>query len=171
MDAARLIDRLERFPPVLRALCAMASQEDVRWKPSPTDWSILEVACHLADEEREDFPFRLRSTLEDPSRTWPPLDLNGVAESRRYNEQDLGTTLEAFAACRRENMAWLRSLPAEVNWSTAYTHPKVGDLHAGMLLASWAAHDALHARQVAKRLHGMALRDGDPYSIVYAGEW
>jgi hypothetical protein len=40
-----------------------------------------------------------------------------------------------------------------------------------MLLASWAAHDALHLRQIARRLHGLAARDAGPYGVAYAGEW
>jgi hypothetical protein len=42
-------------------------------------------------------------------------------------------------------------------------------MRAGDLLASWAAHDARHLEQIAKRLHGLAARDGTPYSVAYAG--
>ena len=39
------------------------------------------------------------------------------------------------------------------------------------LLTSWAAHDALHLRQIAKRLFQLAERDGGEYNSRYAGEW
>jgi len=39
------------------------------------------------------------------------------------------------------------------------------------LLAVWADHDALHARQIIKRRHQMTVRDAAPYSCRYAGEW
>jgi hypothetical protein len=57
------------------------------------------------------------------------------------------------------------------DFTRAYAHPKFGPLHAGMLLASWAAHDTLHARQISRRLHDLAARDAGPYSVSYAGEW
>ena len=170
-DAAALRGRLARFPAVLRALAESVSPADLRWKPAPEHWSVLEIACHLLDEEREDFRPRLESTLRDPGAEWPRLALEGIAEARRYNEQDLRATLDGFAQARAANLAWLDGVLSTADWTKSYQHPRFGPLHAGMLLASWAAHDALHARQLSKRLHDLATRDAGPYSVRYAGEW
>ncbi|MCC6229864.1 MAG: DinB family protein [Phycisphaerales bacterium] len=171
VDVAAIIGRLERGAAAVQALCAVASAQRARWKPAPEHWSILEVCCHLLDEEREDFRVRLRSTLEDSARPWPALDLVGVAEKRKYNERDLAATLDEFVRERRASIAWLRSLAESTDFNTAYQHPKFGPIYAGDLLASWAAHDALHLRQIAKRLHGMAADDAPGFAIAYAGEW
>ncbi len=170
IDVPRLILRLEHFGEALAAAAIIPSKEDARWKPSPEDWSILEICCHLLDEEREDFRVRLRSTLRDPSVHWPALELEGIAQRRGYLEWDLRGTVASFVAERRESVAWLRTL-GDQDWRKAYTHPKFGPIAAGSLLASWAAHDALHLRQISKRLHQLAARDGDGFSIAYAGEW
>jgi hypothetical protein len=170
-DAHSLRDRLARFPVALKALASTASATDARWKPAPGHWSILETCCHLLDEEREDFRVRIELTLSDPPAAWPRLDLEGIAERRRYNEQDLEATLAEFALARAANLAWLDSVRPYADFTRAYVHPKFGPLHAGMLLASWAAHDALHARQVSRRLHDLAIRDAGPYEVAYAGEW
>ncbi len=170
VEAVRIVDRLERFPAALRAAVAVVGPDDLRWRPAPEHWSILEIACHLLDEEREDFRPRIRSTLEDPAKAWPPLDLERVAERRGYQSRDIAATLRDFENERAASVAWLRSLGA-ADWSAAFEHPKFGPLHAGMLLASWAAHDALHLRQIAKRLHNLAERDGASYGVRYAGDW
>jgi len=171
IDAGAIIGRLERGAAAIAALAAMVSPQRARWKPAPEHWSILEVCCHLLDEEREDFRVRLRNTLEDPSRPWPALDLVGVAEKRKYNERDLASIVDEFVRERRASIAWLRSLPESTDFRTAYQHPKFGPIAAGDLLASWAAHDALHIRQIAKRLHGMAADDAPGFAIAYAGDW
>ncbi|MBL9148729.1 MAG: DinB family protein [Phycisphaerae bacterium] len=166
-----LIVRLEHFPKALRAAVAVAEASGMlHWKPAPQHWSVLEICCHLRDEEREDFRPRIASTLEAPTRPWSPLNLEGIAETRRYNEQDVATVLNDFERERAASVAWLRSLGA-VDWTVAHPHPKAGPVAAGELLASWAAHDALHLRQVARRLYDAAETDGAPYRIVYAGEW
>lgn len=171
LDPRSLRDRLARFPAALRASASIASPADLRWKPAPEQWSILEVCCHLLDEEREDFRVRAELTLRDPALEWPKLDLQSVAERRSYNLRDPEQTLAEFALARAESIAWLDSLAQDTDWSRAKAHPKLGLLSAGMLLASWAAHDALHLRQVAKRLHGLAARDAGPFVVQYAGEW
>jgi len=83
-----------------------------------------------------------------------------------------GDWLIAFAREREASLLWLRSL-GNVDWKIAYIHPKVGPVTAGELLVSWAAHDALHVRQIAKRMFELAARDGEPegFSTRYAGEW
>ncbi len=169
--ASALADRLSRFPKALEACVGIVSAEDARWKPAPEHWSILEICCHLLDEEREDFRLRAQITLRDPTAEWPRLDLKGVAELRGYASRDLIGTLAEFRRERAASLAWLSSVLRDADWSHARIHPEHGPLAAGMLLASWAAHDALHIRQIAKRVHGLAARDAGSYSVIYAGEW
>jgi len=40
---------------MIRALLSGVAPKAARLKPSAESWSILEVVCHLDDEEREDF--------------------------------------------------------------------------------------------------------------------
>lgn len=181
-----LIDRLERAIDVFPALARVASPADARWKPPPSEkhpkgaWSILEICVHMLDEEVDDFRTRLRLTQEDPAAPWPKYDPEGRAVLEKYNERDLEETLAAWVRERRATVAWLRSLVREntADWFVAYNHPRVGPVRAGVLLVSWPAHDALHFRQIAKRLYELSTRDGKagmPEGIVfetdYAGPW
>lgn len=127
----------------------------------------------MGDEEVDDFRARLRSTLEDPERTWAPIDPEGWARDRAYIDDNLPEAVERFCAERSASIIWLRSLGdlSRVDWARAHRHPKFGPISAGDLLASWAAHDALHLRQIAKRLFELTQRDAAPAATKYAGEW
>lgn len=170
MNTQAIINRLERMQAALPALVAGVPEDEARWKPPSGAWSILEIVRHVLDEETLDFRLRVRMTLESPEQAWPPIDPEGWARAKRYNEGDLQAAAAAFAAARRESVTWLRSL-RDPDWSRAYQHPNFGPMHAGMLLASWAAHDALHVRQIAKRMYELASRDAAEYSTIYAGPW
>ncbi len=174
---ARLIDRLEAALPVFPALCRCAGP-DARRKPPPTDkhpngaWSVLEIACHMLDEEVDDFRARLRLTIESPGTPWPRIDPEARAVTDRYNERDLSQTLDRWTVERKASITWLRSLPDSV-WRMTYQHPKIGPVEAGILLCSWPAHDALHIRQVAKRLFELSEEDAAAggFKVDYAGAW
>ncbi|HRP62378.1 MAG TPA: DinB family protein [Phycisphaerales bacterium] len=170
MDAPRLIDGMARFGESVSALVASLSREDFQWKPPDGAWSILEILCHLADEEVEDFRCRLELALRDPSLDWPSIDPPHAAVERRYNEHDPTETVMRFVRERQRSVTWLRSLNTP-DWNATKKHPRLGSMRAGDLLVSWAAHDALHLRQIAKRLFQLALRNGAGYSSSYAGEW
>lgn len=170
MNANALISRLELLPAALPPLLTALDEADGRWKPASGAWSILEIVNHLLDEETRDFRGRLESTLTDPTRPWPPNDPEQWARDGRYNERNLTDSVAKLVAERGNSLQWLRWL-REPDWSLAYIHPKAGPVTAGSLLASWAAHDALHLRQIAKRLYEMSVRDGGIYSVDYAGEW
>ena len=120
------------------------------WKPSPEDWSILEIVCHLGDEEVDDFRKRVRLTLEQPGEPWPPIDPEAAAVERNYAGQDLAQALKRFLDERQQSLVWLRSLD-DPDWDAAYDHPNHGPVPAGEIMASWAAHDVLHLRQISKR--------------------
>ncbi len=170
VNALGLIDALDRFRKILPAVVGGLSTDNARWKPPDGAWSILEVVCHLGDEEEEDFRRRLALTLGQSTEPWPPIDPEGWALDRRYNEGKLDEALQRFQSARDASVTWLRSLDAP-DWEQRYEHPKLGSIRAGDLLAAWTAHDQLHLRQIAKRLFQIAQRDGGEYSTQYAGRW
>ncbi len=184
-DPGALIERMARFPGILRACVEGLRREDlVRRSPSGA-WSIGEILCYLVDEEVEDFRHRLRSTLEDPTRPWPKTDPEGLAIERKYAEQDPLEALARFEQARKESIAWLREVltttpPHDPRWRNAYHHPSGRVIQVGDLLTAWSAHDMLHVRQIAKRMYELAWRDGGSgkggsgageFSAEYAGEW
>lgn len=166
MRTEHLIDQLSRTPAALEALLARLDRERAIWRPPDGAWSVLEIACHLLDEERRDFRPRLEATLAEPMRAWEPIDPEAWAAADAYLTHDLDTTIEAFAAERARSLAWLRTC-ARADWGRVYRHPR-GDLSAGGLLGAWAAHDALHLRQIGKRFVQLAERDAGP-GVGYAG--
>lgn len=170
MDPQALIDRLEAGAAALAGVTAGVPDAEAGWRPEAGRWSLLEIACHLLDEEREDFRVRLDYTLHRPGESWPLIDPVGWVQAHRYAERALGETMAAFADERRRSLSWLRGL-SRPDWDAAYHHPKFGAVRAGDLLASWCAHDVLHLRQVAhwhwRRLHEQA----PPFGTGYAGQW
>ncbi|GJM19037.1 MAG: hypothetical protein DHS20C14_12500 [Phycisphaeraceae bacterium] len=170
-DPSPLIDRMDTFARTLPAAVGGITAAEARWKPDDASWSIVEIVAHLADEETEDFRARVRNTLEDPARAWAPIDPEGWASERRYLDRKLSDELTRFAVARAESLAWLRSLPADAPWTNTREHPTAGPLSAGDLLASWCAHDALHLRQIAKRLYQLTQRDAGAFKTEYAGDW
>lgn len=170
MDVISIIARLERFPDALESSIRLFSPLDVAWKPSDREWSALEVLAHLADEEESDFRPRLRLAIESPGSPWLPIDPEGWAVERRYNEMAADPVLARFRRERAASVSMLRSLGA-VDWNAGWSHPRAGFVSAGDLLVSWAAHDALHLRQLAKLQWKLAVRDGGGFSPHYAGDW
>ncbi len=79
-----LFARLARGAETIRALVEDMGDEEARWRPPSGGWSILEVICHLRDEETDDFRQRLRLTLEDAAKEWPPMDPEAWVAERRY---------------------------------------------------------------------------------------
>lgn len=170
MNFKALIDRMETFGHALPGVLAGVPPEDARWKPDPSDWSILEIVNHLADEEVEDFRARLDMTLHHPGEAWPAIDPVRAAVERRFNERELDESVLRFVNERTESVRWLRML-FPPDWSRSYRHPSLGVIAAGSLLGSWAAHDALHLRQLARRIYDLTRRDAGEFGVGYAGEW
>lgn len=162
------LDRMACFPRCVDALLVGLSADDLRWRPPSGAWSILEVLCHLADEEVLDFRARVQRTLAEED--WEPIDPEGWAVERRYNEQSPVEVMARFEVEREKSVAWLKSL-REPDWDGVHEHPRFGGIAAGDVMASWLAHDALHLRQIAKRLYELAARDGEPFGTGYAGKW
>lgn len=164
------VERLGRQAATISALIAGVEASQARWKPTPEDWSILEVINHLYDEERDDFRIRLDLTLHRPEADWPAIDPPQWAIDRRYNERNFEESVRNFMAERERSLAWLRGLSA-ADLATEHVHPQIGAIPAGDLLASWIAHDCLHIRQLNELQYLFHEQVARPYQVGYAGDW
>jgi hypothetical protein len=167
MKPAHLIGQLQVNEKTLMSFFAGMSTDQVRWKPEPRRWSMLEVLNHLCDEERDDFRKRLCLLLEDPRKEWPAIDPEGWVTERGYNGRALETSLEEFRKERAISLQWLRDLESP-SWDSPYEHSSIGRIGAGDLLASWVAHDFLHIRQLSNICIAHVSAAAEPFSIRYA---
>ena len=170
MDVNFFVTRLTHGARVIEALVQNVPREQSRWRPAPGKWSILEVVNHLYDEERLDFRARLEMTLKDPKEPWPPIDPPGWVIQHKYNDGELKDALSLFLHEREMSIEWLSGL-SDPDWHASHKHPQLGEITAGSLLASWAAHDLLHVRQIARVQWEYTAVRGQPHDVDYAGNW
>ena len=169
MNFDTLYRELQNSTEMIRSLIAGLMQEEAQSKPDQTSWSILEVVCHLYDEEREDFREHLDSILHRTNEEWTPFDPQGWVKTRKYNEQDFTVMQQEFFAEREISLQWLKGLTG-ANWNTTHTS-SFGSMKAGEMLASWVAHDNLHIRQLVELRRARIENITKPYSTEYAGSW
>ena len=148
MELDRFIVQMADNAGRIRALAEGISDEQARFRPDSDSWSILEVINHLLDEEREDFRVLLDLALHRPDEPRPRISPGAWVTERRYNERDLGQSLQDLIAAREASLAWLKGLSAP-DWEAAYQVPW-GVIRAGDIFAAWVAHDLLHMRQLVE---------------------
>jgi hypothetical protein len=169
MNHSDIIEKLSLNGNVLMSLLSGLTEEETHWKPGPEKWSLLEIVCHLCDEEREDFGGRLKHTLEMPEVQMKKIDPVAWVSERKYMEQNFNEKIDEFLEERIKSVAWLKSLEFP-KWSNVYHHPKAGELSAEMFLSNWLAHDYLHFRQITFIKYEF-LRTHFNTRFDYAGSW
>jgi len=166
MEFNTLYQELQNSTEMIRALLSGVAPEAAHLKPSAESWSILEVVCHLYDEEREDFREHLDFILHRPHEEWHEID---PERENEYNEQDFAEMQEKFFIEREKSFAWLKGL-RNPDWEKTYT-TAYRTISAGEMFACWVAHDNLHIRQLVE-LRRMRLENiTKPYNLEYAGDW
>lgn len=169
MDLQSVLSEMKNNARAIRALVEGCSDHQARWKPDTGSWSVLEVVNHLLDEEREDFRARIDVILHHHGEDWSPIDPERWVTERGYNQREVEASLRGFLAAREGSLDWLRNLRAP-RWEQGCEAP-FGWIRAGDVLASWAAHDLLHVRQLVELKWAYLVRDVEPYSVRYAGVW
>ena len=164
-----IIIKLKQNKEVFNRLLQGVSREEYLWKLHPDKWCILEILCHLCDEEKEDFRTRVKCVLESPDQAPPSIDPVGWVKGRHYIEQDFDEKLEEFLEERDLSVKWLESLESP-KWDNAYVHPKLGPMSAYLFLSNWLAHDYLHFRQIIRVKYDY-LGEISGENLKYAGKW
>lgn len=169
MQFKSLYQELQDSTEIIRALLAGVTQQEAQIKPDEKSWSILEVVCHLYDEEREDFREHLGFILHRQQEDWHVIDPQAWVHERGYNEQDFQAMQQKFFFERNKSLDWLME-NSNGDWDTLYIS-EYGSVSAGEMFASWVAHDNLHVRQLVELRRFRIEKITSPYDIRYAGEW
>jgi hypothetical protein len=169
MHSSYIIDGLAGNIKVYKALLTEVPEEEYLWRIEPGKWNLLEIVCHLYDEEREDFRARVEHVLEARIGPPPPIHPGEWVKSRKYGEKNYKEMVGKFLEERGESVRWLHSLESP-QWENAYSHPEYGPLKAEMFLTNWLAHDYLHFRQITK-LKYLYLKETTGEDLRYAGDW
>src|SRR5215211_982443 len=167
MEFSTLYQELQNSTEMIRALLSGVTQDEAQVKPNPESWSILEVVCHLYDEEREDFREHVDFILHRQNDEWHPIDPQTWVMERRYNEQDFQAMQEKFFSERKQSLAWLKGL-SDSDWDITYSS-QYGSVTAGEMFSCWIAHDNLHLRQFVELRRARIEKITKPYPIEYAG--
>jgi DinB superfamily len=167
------LTELARFPRVLDAL--LTGLDDAAWRarPVPSEWSPVEIVCHLRDEEVEDFGTRFRVTVDDGT-SFVPIDPERWATERRYADDDGPHALAAFRERRAANIRFVNgfahsTLGPPLLLMRAVEHRRLGSLSGLDILAAWVEHDRLHLAQLAATLARTWATRWAPLNTEYAG--
>jgi uncharacterized damage-inducible protein DinB len=141
---------LRSTPAVLRAWLSELPESWTTATEGPGTWSAYDIVGHLIHGERTDWIPRTELLLtHGESRPFTPFDR--FAQFTNSQGKSLHELLNTFAEVRGESLKRLESLRlTAADLDRRGTHPELGRVNLGQLLATWVAHDLNHLAQIAR---------------------
>lgn len=141
---------LERTPAILNTLLRDLPEPWISGTEGPATWSPFDVIGHLIHGERTDWVPRLEIILNHgEAKAFTPFDR--FAQFEASKGKTLPELLDTFASLRTENLRRLAALElTAADLQRRGTHPELGSVTLGQLLATWVAHDLDHIVQIAR---------------------
>ena len=149
MDSAQTTDYLRQVPDLIDEAIQGLTDDELRHRPSPDEWSALEICCHLRDAAQEE-GVRVRRLVEEEGPTLEPYDQEVWARERNYQGDDIRrvrTALRAFWG----GLAYLLEGLTDEQWERGGTHPEWG----AVTVRSRAELEVEHAQAHLEQLRGM----------------
>ena len=142
-------------PARIRRLFAAAGP-DLRTRPEPTEWSVLECVGHVVDDELV-MSGRYRWVLAQDEPELLGFDQDEWADGLRHNDADPEELVAVFEALRAANIAlWRRSTAAQR--ARVGRHRERGRESFELMFRMLAGHDRVHLDQADRAL--AAVRAG-----------
>jgi hypothetical protein len=127
----------------------------LHWKPAPERWSISEVLAHLVEIE-ELYAGRIRRMVAEDAPQFLRYVQPDPASPNAGSQGDTAEILAYFTSLRRNNVAFLNTMPANAGSRTGH-HSELGPITLWQMLCEWASHDLGHLRQIAELYRARAF--------------
>jgi hypothetical protein len=136
-------------PSAWQALIAEAGP-DLRTRPEPAEWSVVELLGHAADAEIV-MSARYRWVIAQDEPMLVGYDQDAWPPALRHADADPADLLTLFEALRAANVAlWRRSGPAER--ARVGRHLERGPESYSLMFRMLAGHDRVHMEQARRAL-------------------
>lgn len=146
-----LMDALGAGPSVIAGLLKNCTEQQARTaRGGDEGWSVVEVICHLRDAEERALE-RTRSMRQQKEPLLVGYDQEQLAIENNYAADNLQTALNSFIEFRRQHLAELAALAPE-DWQRTGQHEEQGLITISTQASHMAAHDMIHAAQIAHQL-------------------
>jgi len=133
----------------LRELVAEAGG-DLRTRPEPTEWSVIECIGHLTDSEVVTSA-RVRWVLAEDEPQIIGYDQDLWVDRLRHGRDDPDALIALFDALRSANLALL-STRSEADLERFGRHNERGPESYGLMVRLTAGHDRFHVAQAERAL-------------------
>nr|WP_298685345.1 DinB family protein [uncultured Dongia sp.] len=146
---ANTLQSLRDFPSTLRAFLDDTPAEAFDWRPVswegiPSEMlTIRQQICHVRDIEIDGYIQRFESLLHEDDPFLPSIDGYELVESRRYDQTDIGTALDAFDRGRSHTMKLLDAItPSDL--ARSGTFEGYGPVTVQSVIHFLCSHDQQH---------------------------
>jgi DinB superfamily len=133
----------------LRELVGEAG-DDLRTRPEPREWSVLECIGHLVDSELMT-AVRVRWIVAEDQPDIVPYDQDLWVDRLRHAEDDPGDLISLFDALRSANLRLWSSRPL-TDCDRVGIHRERGPESYGLIVRLAAGHDRFHIAQAERTL-------------------
>ena len=145
--------RMQREAVILiEELLAGRSDEDLRMRPRPGKWSVIEILAHLADDELVS-AWRYRQMIERSGCELSAFDQDQWARLGTYGSWHAEDAFALFRLLREANLRMFSQLTAE-QWENWGMHAERGRITVRELARHMAGHDRNHIDQIRGILSG-----------------
>lgn len=141
------LEALQAMPDRLRAVVQRCPPQQRLERRSGALFSLTEQVCHLRDIELEGYTLRIARVLGEDLPELQEIDGTTLAETRRYQQQDLALALDLFCRQRLANVALLRDHLAG-NTQRLGIFGGFGVVTLWSLVQGMVAHDAEHLGEI-----------------------
>ena len=144
------VEILSRTPNTLNTLLRDLPEPWILANEGTGTWSAFDVLGHLIHGEETDWVPRVKIILEHgDSRTFEPFDR--FAQFEKSKGKTAIELLDEFETLRKRNLAALEQMkimPDQL--ARRGSHPELGSVTLGELLATWVVHDLSHIAQATR---------------------
>jgi FMN phosphatase YigB (HAD superfamily) len=138
-------------PAILSGMSQSLSMQGWTREPTPDDWALTEIVCHLRDTEREIHHQQIKMFNDQPDPFIPRPDSSVWARERKYLDETGVKALADFAATRKITLAILKGL-TPTDWSRSGRHAIFGPTNFREVIGFIAEHDRMHIQQAWRTL-------------------
>src|SRR5712692_5658763 len=142
------LEVLAEMPRTLRAAVAGVTRQQDATPERPGKWSVRQVVQHLADSDLVG-AFRFRMVLAHDAPELPGYDQDVWAQRLAYQDSDISSALHEFSTLRDATVRLLRRATPE-DMRRVMRHAERGDESLSHMIRTYAGHDIVHLRQIAR---------------------